>query len=132
MKRKKLEKIKEVVEEEYPELGLVYLFGSKARNDDSALSDYDFAIYCRDDLNKKELVEKKIEILSELCKILQTDEIDVSVLNLIQSPEFKYNVITEGKLIYQKEPYKIDFETDVLNRYFDFLNYLRKYDLTAG
>ena len=132
MKRKKLEKIKELIEEEYPELGLVYLFGSKARNDDGDLSDYDFAIYCKNGLNKKELVEKKIDIFSELSKILQTDEIDISVLNLIQSPEFKYNVITEGELIYQKEPYKIDFETEVLNRYFDFLNYLRKHNLTAG
>jgi len=111
---------------------LVYFFGSKSKGEGGPLSDYDFAVYFDEALSKKEMVRKKIEIIADLSEILQTDEIDLAVLNLIESPEFNYNVITSGKLIHHREPYKLDFETNVLSKYFDFLNHLRKHNLTAS
>jgi len=52
------------------------------------------------------------------------------MLNLIEGPELKYNIIKEGKLIYEKEPYKVLIEPRILNEYFDFRMSLLRYNLT--
>lgn len=128
MQKKDLEKLVAVFNL-YSEIKLVYLFGSKATDSDGPLSDYDFAIYL-DEKNKKKISKIKLELLDKISRVLKTDNIDVVVLNTVESPELKYNIIKEGKLIFEKEPFKVLIEPKILTEYFDFKTLLLKYNLT--
>ena len=112
-----------------PSVGVVYLFGSQATGDTHANSDYDFAIYF-DEKNTVKRFELLFDLAGKLSKILQTDKIDVHSLNDLQSPELKYNIISSGKVIFEREPYRIQIEPRILNEYFDFNYLLEKYGLT--
>lgn len=115
----------------YSEVKLVYFFGSKLRNKDGPLSDYDFAVYL-DEKDSKKRFKTRIGLINQLSEKLQTDKIDLCVLNDIQSPELKYDIIQNGKLIYEKEPFKVLLEPRILNEYFDFVDFLRRYELTQN
>ena len=115
----------------YSEIKLVYFFGSKAICKESYMSDYDFAIYF-DTKDKKRIYEIKFELFDKISRLLKTDKIDIVILNLAESPELKYNIIKEGKLIFETEPFKIIVEPQILNEYFDFHNLLLKYKLTEA
>lgn len=113
----------------YPQIKLAYFFGSRAKGKESALSDYDFAVYLEEkDKNKR--FETKLSLMGKLSHKIGRDEVDVVVLNDTESPELKYNIIKEGELIYEEEPYKLLIEPRILNEYFDFMYGLRKYNLT--
>lgn len=128
MKSQQLKQIKKLFHR-YRKLKLVYLFGSRARVDAGPISDYDFALYL-DDKDKHRLLDLKLEIQEKLCRLLKTDKVDVVILNALESPELKYNVISEGKLIFEREPFKVRIEPKILNEYFDFKKLLLKYKLT--
>lgn len=115
----------------YPEIKLVYLFGSQATGNIGPLSDFDFAVYF-DGLTRKQMGDQQLKLIAELTGALKTDKIDFVVLNLANSPELKYHIISEGKLIYSKEPYKVIVEPSLLNEYFDFYYSLKKYGLTKA
>ena len=113
----------------YPQVKLVYFFGSRARHKEGPLSDYDFAVYL-DEKDKNKRFEIKLSLMSKLSLRIETDKVDVVVLNDTESPELKYSIIKEGKLIYEEEPYKVFVEPRIFNEYFDFIYGLRKYNLT--
>ena len=115
----------------YPQIKLVYLFGSAARQDMGPMSDFDFAVFL-DNKDTTEAAYTRFQLMGELSCILGTDNVDVVILDTAKSPEFKYNVIREGELIFEKEPFRVTFEPTVLNEYFDFSAMLRKYSLTRA
>ncbi|MBU4369495.1 nucleotidyltransferase domain-containing protein [Patescibacteria group bacterium] len=112
----------------YPEIKLVYFFGSRAKNNYGPLSDYDFAIFL-DEKDKKKMFKIKLEMLDKISRALKTDKVDIVILNILNAPEMKYNIITQGKLIFEKEPFKILTEPKILMEYFDFRMNLSKYNL---
>lgn len=114
-----------------PQVKLVYLFGSKATGTEGPLSDFDFAVLL-DEKDAQKRFNTRIEILNKLSEALNTDKIDVIVLNDAKSPELKFSIIKDGKIIYEKEPYKVLLEPKILNEYFDFMDGLRRYGLTTG
>jgi len=124
---KKIEPIFEL----YPEIKLVYFFGSKAVGKSGPLSDYDFAVYL-DEQDKKKMVDIKFNLQDKIGRILKTDKIDVVILNIVESPEMKYQIIKEGKLIFKKEPFKLLIEPKILNEYFDFHFMLLRHGLTKA
>ena len=115
----------------HSQIKLVYLFGSRVSDSVGPLSDYDFAIYVemRDPL---QIASIKHSLQDQISRELKTDEVDIVILNDVQSPEFKYDVISKGKIIYEQEPYRIFFESRVLNEYFDFHAMLARYGLTKA
>jgi predicted nucleotidyltransferase len=115
----------------YPEIKVVYLFGSKAFNTDGPLSDYDFAIFF-ESRNGKRMFDIKLELFDQLSRYLSTDNIDIVILNTTESPELKYQIIRDGKVIYEEQPYRILIEPKILNEYFDFHYMLSKYGLTKA
>ena len=121
----------EAIFSSYPQIKLVYLFGSSARGDMGPISDFDFAIFL-DNRNTIEAAHIRFKLTGDLSQSLGTDKVDVVILDTVQSPELKYNVIREGKLIFEKEPFRITFEPTVLNEYFDFSAMLRRYSLTRA
>ena len=115
----------------YPEIKLVYLFGSRATGSEGRLSDYDCAIYL-DTKDKTRMYEIKFDMIVSISRLLKTDRIDVGILNLTDSPDLKYMIIKESCLIYEKEPFKVIVEPRILNEYFDFQKMLDKHNLTKA
>ena len=113
----------------YPQIKLVYFFGSRSEGKEGPLSDYDFAFYL-DEKDKKKISEIQFELMDKISRVLKTDKIDIVMINLVESPELKYNIIKDGKLIYEKEPFKVLIEPQILNEYFDFKLSLKKFNLT--
>ena len=113
------------------DIKLVYLFGSRAHDETGPLSDYDFALYA-DTQDFKRLYDLKLSIQDELSRSLKTDNVDVVVLNTTESPELKYEIITKGKLIFEREPFRVMIEPKILNEYFDFHLQLERYGLTKA
>lgn len=115
----------------YPKVKLAYFFGSKAKEDSGPLSDYDFAVFL-DEKNKGKMFEIKFALADKISRLLKTNKVDVVILNITESPEIKYNIIQEGKLIYEKTPFRVLIEPKILNEYFDFHILLSKYGLTKA
>lgn len=128
-----MEKFEELasVFEKYPDVKLVYLFGSRASSGWTDLSDHDFAVYL-DTKDKNRMHEVRLELYDELSRFLKDDRIDIVILNLVESPELKYSIITEGKIIFERDDFRVVVEPKILNEYFDFREQLRKYGLTRG
>jgi uncharacterized protein len=130
MDKDKLEKIVNVFENT-PEVKLAYLFGSQARGDVGPMSDYDFAVYLDDyDNDKIKSFKLRVALLAEVSRILETDNVDLVVINEAKGSEFKFNIIKDGKLIYEIEPYKVLVEPQIMNEYYDYKIEMRKYGLT--
>jgi len=113
------------------QLKLVYLFGSRANGKIGPLSDYDFAVYL-DEKDAKKRFDIRLKLIAEVSEIFKTDKVDICVLNDIEGPELKYNIIKEGIIIFEKEPFKILIEPKILNEYFDFHALLLRYNLTKS
>ena len=61
-----------------PDIQFAYLFGSYAKGKQTHLSDIDIAVYIRE---KKDMSDKKLKILMDLSRLLETDNIDLVILN---------------------------------------------------
>lgn len=130
MDKEKIETLKNIFRS-YPEVKLAYFFGSRAIGQEGPLSDYDFAVYF-DLRDKIRMSDIRFELLDKLGRELKTDKIDLVILNMTEAPELKYNIIKDGKIIYEIEPYKLLFEPRVLNEYFDFKMMLERHGLTRA
>ena len=103
--------------EDNPKTIFAYLFGSLAKGTPSPLSDVDFAVYLADNLYSK---DDKLNILGNLMNILQTDEIDLVILNTAGLP-LVINVLKNKRIIVDKDPFaRHIFESLSFRKYFDF------------
>jgi predicted nucleotidyltransferase len=98
---------------------LAYAFGSRVSGDVGPMSDYDFAIHT-EGLNGSELLDLRLGLMGELGKLLVTDKIDLVVLNQIDAPALKYNIICSGIMLFDRSDYRVLVEPRILNDYFDF------------
>ena len=94
-----------------------YLFGSLAGKKAGPLSDVDIAVYC---LEGSSFPEKKLEILGNLASILETDEIDLVVLN--RAPlALRMKILEIKRVIVDKAPLiRHQYESLTMRQYFDF------------
>jgi predicted nucleotidyltransferase len=100
-----------------PHIIFAYLFGSFAKEKQQSLSDIDIAVYLKQGTN---VAECKLAILERMIDILQTDEIDLVVLNSANLP-LVINVLKSKKIIVDKEPFaRHIFESLAMRKYFDF------------
>ena len=107
----------EIYLQSHPEVVFAYLFGSLAKGKPTPLSDVDIAIFLTDGID---VAETKLEILGRLVDILQTDEIDLVVLNTASLPLIN-NILKYHKLIVDKKPFdRHRFESLAMRKYFDF------------
>lgn len=113
----------------YPKIKLVYFFGSRANGKSNYNSDYDFAIYF-DKEDGKKMFNTRIKLMTQLATLLKNDEVDIVVLNQSEDPTLNYEIIQTGKLIYDKDPFRLIVEPKILNEYFDYYMGLKKYNLT--
>lgn len=104
-----LEKRKDVI--------FAYLFGGLAKGDATPLSDVDIAVYLDEGVD---CIEAKLDILEDLIDILNTDEIDLIVLNQSSLP-LSMNVIRNNRLIVDKQPFtRHAHDSLVMRKYFDY------------
>jgi len=94
-----------------------YLFGSIGKGKRLPLSDIDIAIYLKD---LSQMHEKTMEILGMLMNLLETDEIDLVILN--EAPlTLKMKVLQSKTVIIDHSPsLRHRFESLVMREYFDF------------
>jgi uncharacterized protein len=110
---------------------LVYLFGSRAAADAEPnrvgpMSDYDFGILIERALTSDEQDSLQAHFASTLARKLDTDRIDVVVLN--NAPvELAYAVIAGGCVLFERDlATRVEYEAYVLGRYGDYLPILRE------
>jgi predicted nucleotidyltransferase len=103
-------------------LQLAYLFGSRVNGRESPQSDCDIALLLE---TPSPGLEREEQIRHALCLSLHSDNIDMVVLN--QAPiELAFVVIAEGKVLFQQDlASRVEYEADVLSRYYDYLPTLR-------
>ena len=107
-------------------LSMVYLFGSKALNIDSELSDIDIAVLL-DNKNKYDLRKLLLDLIFDFSQLFHNDKIDILILNNA-SLSIQYNVICEGKILYQlNDNIKCNYETKIIKLYLDFKKYEIEY-----
>ena len=111
---------------EMPQIVLAYIFGSTATNTRGPMSDYDFAVYL-DEPDIKKRYHIKFSLMGKLSQALKTNKVDVAVINDTDNVYLKHAIISEGKLLFEKEPYKVIVEPKIMNEYFDFRMLIDKY-----
>ena len=76
----------------------------------------------------KEYIKKEEELLATLVTKLHNDKIDLRILNT--SPFLlQYNIIKEGiPILIRDEAERVDFETRVMNRFFELKSCLNEYE----
>lgn len=100
-----------------PEVTLAYLFGSMVRGDRHALSDIDVAVL----LNKvpAESLDYKIRMTTELSKALDTEHVDLVILNETP-PRLRFEVVHHGEALFvRNDEIRCDFEVRARLEYFD-------------
>ena len=104
------------------EVSLVYLFGSRKEGEIGPLSDYDLGVLIECSGHEREI---QVRLAHELARALQTERVDVLVLN--RAPiELAYAVVAQGEVLYQRDAAtRVEYESHVLSRYGDYLPVLR-------
>jgi predicted nucleotidyltransferase len=99
------------------DIEFAYFFGGIGRGKRLPLSDIDIAIYLR---NSSEIREKKMEILGVLMNLLETDEIDLVILN--GAPlTLKMKILESKAIVVDHSPFlRHRFESLIMREYFDF------------
>lgn len=92
-----------------------YLFGSMARGTDGPLSDVDIAVYIDSDDP-----ETPLDIIGHLNNILQTDEVDLVILNTAPLT-LKGKILESREVIADNDPFfRHRFESLTMRMYWDF------------
>ncbi len=93
-----------------------YLFGSLASETFKPLSDVDIAIY----LKKRNIAEKRLQILGDLADILGTDEVDLVILNTAPL-SLQMKILKQKKILADNAPFfRHKYESYTMRAYFDF------------
>jgi uncharacterized protein len=103
---------------DFPEISLVYIFGSQVTGKVGPLSDFDLGILVS---NPAEGFVVAARFQHALVQLLHTERVDVVLLN--RAPiELAYQVIATGKLIFQQDiDTRVEFEAGVMGKYGDYL-----------
>lgn len=98
-----------------PQVSVVYLYGSRMKGYAAKASDLDIAVVVDniEGINYGDLILQVNQVFPEL-------ETDVRIITYNTMPTFLFQVIRDGKVIYQKsEAERVRFETKSLREYYD-------------
>lgn len=110
-----------------PDILFAYLFGSLATGKPMPLSDIDIAVFIRQGIDP---VEKKMEILGHLMDLLETDEIDLVLLNTAPL-SLAGRILKTRRVIADNAPFQRHrYESLTMRKYFDFS--VREMDILKG
>ena len=104
-----------------------YIFGSAALGFTNKESDIDVAVYL-DPNQVKDIFEKRLQLI-ERCQFLLKKPVDVVILNEERSIFFKFVIIREVKLVFERDHgQRVDFELRTMQEYYDFQPFLEAYN----
>jgi len=116
--------LKEVLEKE-KNVQFALLFGSYARGDYFPFSDVDVAVYLKEYKPNDLRYEAKLE--QKLMSHLKTDNVDLVIPNEAP-PALKYEIVTEGELLFTRNFDDFCFYYSyVLREFFDYRYHLKKF-----
>ena len=99
------------------DVSFAYLFGGLAKEKPTPLSDVNIAIYLSEGVD---IVERKMEILGRLMILLETDEIDLVILNTAPLT-LRMKILESKKIIADNDPFlRHGYESLTMRKYFDF------------
>lgn len=105
----------------------VYVFGSTAQGITDFESDVDLAMYL-DENKVSDLFKKRLSLIDKIQSILNKST-EVVILNETKSIFFKFVIIKEGKVIFNRDHGKrVDFELKTMQEYYDFQPFLEEYN----
>lgn len=114
-------------------ISFAYLFGSRAMQKASERSDWDIAVYIKDEYLEENPIWQKFKIEDKLSSALKTDAVEVVILNYMDNPLLGYEIINRGSLIVDKDTQtRIKFEADTLGRYQDWQYFAKRYISANG
>lgn len=109
----------------------IYLFGSRALDRATPLSDYDYAVLTPDSSHQKgdKLYQILYEVFSEISpRTLDNDIIDIVYLKNI-GLEMRYHIVRYGKILYDQNPLaRMDYEVKTAMLYCDYRPILDEFD----
>ncbi|MBD3288427.1 hypothetical protein GF337_06445, partial [candidate division KSB1 bacterium] len=96
-----------------------YLFGSRAKNRITPLSDIDVALYIDTKKAPTDLFDLRLKELTALYQVFNTEKVDLVFLN--ETPlELSYNVLKNGILLYENdEQLRVRFFENTVRDYLD-------------
>lgn len=106
-----------------------YLFGSQAKGNVTKLSDYDFAVQVDEDFPKEDYFDLRLKLINEITDVLNTDKIDVVIINDEATPlSLQFRIIKDGIILYCRDNIKrSDLEVKIMSEYFDRQYYLDRH-----
>ena len=108
------------------EVVVAYLFGSHARGQAWAHSDVAVLLEGRPD--DRHCLDMRLEIIGGLAEVLDTDEVDVLILNQAP-PALAYAVLRDGILLFCRDHQaRIEHWLRTVNEYLDFRPILKRHE----
>jgi predicted nucleotidyltransferase len=97
-----------------------YLFGSSAKEEVTALSDIDIAVYFS--YGTREFhSDTKLSLYADLCRALRSNDIDLVILNTSRNIVLLDEIVRNAVVLYERDSdLREDFEVKVLHRAIDF------------
>jgi len=127
MKKEELITVLKEVMEKDEEILFAYLYGSYALDASHWESDIDIAVYIKP-TDIEGYLKKEKELWTTLIITFHNDHIDLRILNTLPLL-LKYKVIKEGiPILIKDESERADFDTMVMNRFFELKPYLDEYN----
>ncbi len=111
------------------EIKVAYLFGSMAKGRAGRLSDVDIAIFIDERLERNKRNDLQLKILSDLIALLNTDKIDIVVMNELPIL-MRYNIIKNG-IILKDDEERAKIEAKILSEYLDRKYYIDRHTKIA-
>jgi predicted nucleotidyltransferase len=103
--------------ESQPGVLFAYLFGGLAVGQPRPLSDIDLAVYLTE---RSRPTKVKIRLLNRMMDLLQTEEIDLVLLNTAALP-LAYRIIKNKKILVDRDPFlRHRYESLIIREYLDF------------
>jgi predicted nucleotidyltransferase len=112
----------------YDDVCLAVLYGSHARRTAGPLSDVDVAVLLERPVDPALYFERRLDLIGRLMQALNTNEVDVVILN--QAPlALQYRVVRDGVVLYARHhDHLIEFMAQTVSRYLDFKPVIERHE----
>lgn len=98
----------------------VYVHGSQVKGYAAPDSDTDVAVVVEDRSNLERGPFSSYKVANEIEDVMKIKNPDVRVVDKDSSPVFLFEIVSDGKIVYQKDEYsRSRFEEGVLRSYYD-------------
>jgi predicted nucleotidyltransferase len=103
------------------EIVLAYLFGSVVEDKTHKFSDIDVGVYYK----KEPSFKRHLQLINDVCKILETDDVDVVNMNAA-SPLIVHDILSFGELLVcRNDNFYVNLRIKTLRQYDDMMHILK-------